>query len=83
MARAMCVIEKGGKKCKKCIKDKRGCYWNRATSTNKGKAPQKTSALKRLVLVVEIKMTHPRKLTQKAGKSQNMYIIVRTDLPLL
>jgi len=72
MAGAMCVVEKGGKKCKKCIKDKRGCYWNGATSTNKGKAPQKVSTPKRLVPVVEIKTTRPRKLTQKAGKLQNM-----------
>jgi len=83
MAGAMCIVEKGGKKCKKCIKDKQGCYWNGATLTNKGKAPQKTSALKRLIPVVEIKMTHPRKLTQKAGKLQNMYIIVCADSPLL
>jgi len=72
MAGAMCVIEKGGKKCKKCIKDKWGCYWNGATSTNKGKVPQKASVLKRLIPVVEIKTTRPRKLTQKAGKLQNM-----------
>jgi len=83
MAGAMCVIEKGGKKCKKCIKDKQGCYWARATSTNKGKAPQKTPAPKRLIPVVEIKTTHPRKLTQKVGKSQNMYIFVCTDSHLL
>jgi len=65
----MCVVEKGAKKCKKCMKDKRSCYWNGTPLTNKGKAPQKAPALKQLIPMVEIKTNCPQKVTEKTGKS--------------
>ena len=69
MANIMCIMEKEGKKCKKCTKGKRGCFWNGILSTTKGKAPQKATASKQSVPIIEIKMTHPQRVTEKAGKS--------------
>ena len=80
MAGAMCIIEKGAKKCKKCIKDKCGCYWNGATSVNKGKAPQKAPVPKQPVPIIEIKMTRPWKATEKAGKLHIIAFWFLTDL---
>jgi len=80
----MCVVEKGAKKCKKCTKDKCSCYWDGTLSTNKGKAPQKAPAPKRLVPMVKIKITCPQKATKKAGKSHIIPFLLWTDLhPLL
>jgi len=66
MVNTMCVVEKESKKCKKCMKDKCGCYWNGTPLTNKGKAPQKAQAPKQLIPVVEIK-SRPQRMTEKAG----------------
>jgi len=41
MVNTICVMEKGLNKCKKCTKDKRGCYWSGTPMANKGKAPRK------------------------------------------
>ena len=69
MVNIMCIVEKEGKKCKKCMKDKCGCFWNGIPSMTKGKAPQKATAPKQSVPIVKIKTTCPRRATEKAGKS--------------
>jgi len=80
MVNVMCIMEKEGKKCKKCMKDKHRYYWNGMPLTNKGKMPQKAPVPKQLVPVVEIKMTCPQKATEKAGKLHIIAFLLLTDL---